>query len=171
MADALCPARLGLAAFAAAALAAGCTPEGEFPSLEPRAAELADPLEEPVRTPQAVAAEPALGARTAELAGEARRGERAFDAAFPSAAAATRASGAHGSESWIAAQQAISALEAARAPTTAALAELDRLAVERANQPTNEEDFAAIRTALDEAGRIAAGQQRRLDGLRGAIRR
>ena len=161
-----------LAALAALpAITGGCTRDGEFPSLEPRAVEREDPLEEPVRTPPRVASEPALRGRAAELVAEARRGERAFEAALGPASAAARGAGAPGSERWVVAQQAISRAEAAREPTMRALAELDRLVTERATVPTHPGDFAAIRAALDEAARIAAGQQQRIDRLRGNVRR
>ena len=164
--------RLRFAAAFAAALAAGaCTLNSEFPSLEPRAIEREDPLEEPVRTPPTVAGDPALRARAAELVAQAREGERAFEAALGSASAAARRAGAPGSESWVVAQQQISRAEAARAPTSAVLAELDQLATERARLPTNEGDFAAIRAALEEAEGLASGQQKRLDRLRASIRR
>ncbi|HYJ30060.1 MAG TPA: hypothetical protein VEW25_06935 [Allosphingosinicella sp.] len=161
------------AVLAAAALlaASGCTPNSEFPSLAPRAIEQEDPLAEPVRTAPVVAGEPELRARAAELLDEARRGDRAFEAALGSAASAARGAGAPGSESWVVAQQQVSRAEAARAPTTSALAELDRLATERARLATNEGDFASIQGALEEVGRIAAGQQQRLDRLRDQLRR
>jgi hypothetical protein len=124
-----------------------------------------------VRVAPQVAAEAALRARTAERLGQARLGEREFEAAFGPARTAVRGAGAQGSEGWVAAQQAISRAEAARAPTTGALAELDRLVVERADRPTNVEDFAALRGALEAAAALAAGQQERLDRLRASIRR
>jgi len=158
-------------ALAAAALAAGCTPKGEFPSLALRPIEAEDPLAEPVRSPPVVAVDPALRERAADLLALARRGESAFDAAYRPAAAAARAAGAPGSESWVVAQQAISRAEAARAPTMQALAELDRLATERAAVATNEGDFAAIRAALVEVERLAREQQRRVDALGTAVRR
>jgi hypothetical protein len=160
--------RSGLAA--ALLLAAGCATEGPFPSLEPRPIEQQDPLAEPVRTPPVVAPDPVIRARAAELLARAQAGERDFDAAYGSASVAARTAGGEGSESWIEAQQAISRAEAARAPSMTALAELDRLAVERAGVPTDEEDFAAIRSALAEAERIARGQQQRLDALRASVR-
>jgi hypothetical protein len=159
------------AAFASLLAAAACAPAGEFPSLEPRAIENEDPLEEPVRTPPFVAPDPALRARAAALAAQARAGEREFEAALASAAAAARRAGAPGSEGWVVAHQQISRAEAARAPTSSALAELDRLATDRARAATNEDDFAAIRSALEEAERLASGQQRRLDALRSSLRR
>jgi hypothetical protein len=166
------PARRGLAAaLAAAALAAGCAPEGEFPSLARRPIEAEDPRAEPVRTPAVVAADPALRARGAELIAQARRGDSEFETAYRPAAAAARAAGAPGSESWVVAQQAISRAEAARASTGRALAELDRLLTERAAMPTNEEDFAGLRAALGDAERLARSQQQRMDALRAATRR
>ena len=158
-------------AFAAALFASACTPDGSFPSLEPRAIETEDALEEPARVPASVAPDSALRARTADLVARARAGEAEFDAAYARAAAAVRAAGAEGSESWIEAQQALSRAEAARAPVTSALAELDRLSLDRAGVPTAEADLAALRRAFEEAGRIAAGQQERLDRLRAAISR
>jgi hypothetical protein len=158
-----------LAAFAA--LAGGCGQDGSFPSLEPRAIEAEDPLEEPVRRPPVVAADPELRARANELAALARRGDSEFEAALVRASAVSRGAGAPGSESWVEAQQAISRAEAARTATGTALAELDRLATERARTPTNEADFAVIRGALEEVEAIAASQQQRLDRLRSAIRR
>lgn len=153
------------------ALAAGCTTEGPFPSLEPRAIEQEDPLAEPVRRLPAVAPDAALRGRAATLLGQAREGERAFEAALAPATAAARRAGPSGSDAWVEAQQAISRAEAARAPTAMALAELDRLAVERAALPTNEEDFAALQRAIAEAERLAAGQQQRIDALRAALSR
>ncbi|HEX8192828.1 MAG TPA: hypothetical protein VF552_07995 [Allosphingosinicella sp.] len=159
------------AALLATALLAGCAPEGEFPSLALRPIEAEDPREEPVRTPPVVASDPALRARAAELLGQARSGETAFGSAYGRAAAAARAAGAPGSESWVVAQEAISRVEAARAATTRALADLDRLSTERAGLPTNEEDFAVIGAALAEAARLVRGQQERFDALRASAAR
>ncbi|HEX8654326.1 MAG TPA: hypothetical protein VF693_03780 [Allosphingosinicella sp.] len=159
------------ALLAAAAIASACKPEGTFPSLAPRPIESEDPLEEPVRAPPVVVADLELRTSAASLLAEARRGHGAFEAAAGAAASAARGAGAPGSESWVVAQEAISRAEAARAPTMRALAELDRLATERAGLPTNEADFAAIRAALAQAERLAAVQQQRMDGLREAVRR
>jgi hypothetical protein len=160
-----------LAAALAALAAGGCGQDGSFPSLEPRAIESEDPLAEPVRTPPVVASEPAVRARADALLAEARTGDRAFEAAYARAAAAAGRAGAPGSESWVEAQQAISRAEAARAATGRALAELDRLAAERARVPTNESDMALVRSTLEAVEAIAATQQQRLDRLRGTVRR
>ncbi|MFN3946334.1 MAG: hypothetical protein ACK4K7_15560 [Allosphingosinicella sp.] len=157
------------AALAPALLAAGCVAPGPFPSLAPRAAERDGSVEDPVRAPVPVAGDAALRARVAALLNEARSGEAAFDRAMAPAAAAAARAGGQGSESWIAAQQAVSVAEAARAPTVTALAELDALALARAGQPTNQEDYEALLAAVAEAQRLSGGQSARLDRLRAAI--
>jgi hypothetical protein len=159
------------AAIAAALLAAGCTTSGEFPSLAPRAIEQEDPLAEPVRTPPVVARDPAITARAAELLGQARRGEAEFAAAVAAATAVAGRAGAPGSDSWVEGQQALSRAEAARAPATLALAELDRFLVERAALPTADDDLAAIRAALAEAERLTEAQQTRIDAARRLLSR
>ena len=158
-----------ITALAAAAMLAGCVAQGPFPSLAPREAERADPTAEPVRTAPIVAPDPALRGRLTELIALARQGERDFEAAYAPAQAAARAAGRQGTESWIDAQQALSRLEAARAETTRALAELDRLAIDRADRPANAQDHAALLAAIEQAAAIAAGQQGRIDRIRTAL--
>jgi len=75
-----------------------------------------------------------------------------------------------GSETWVSAHQQLSRLEAARAETTTALAELDRLATSRADEATNSADYAFIEEAKAELERIGAEQQARLDRLRSRVR-
>lgn len=150
-------------------LLAGCVPAGDFPSLAPRPAERALSFEDPARPPQAVASDPVLQGRIAELSRMAAEGERGFDAELGSTTAAVAADGAEGSDAWVTAQQAISRLEAARAPTTRAIAELDRLRIDRTGMPTNESDFASIEAAIVSAERLAEDQQARLDRLRSQL--
>ena len=162
--------RTHLSAAAAALLLAGCVAEGPFPSLQPRPEERLD-AEEPERQPEQVPDDPAVRARTAELIAQARAGDRDFESAYPPAAAAAAAAGPPESDGWVAAQEAISRAEAARAATMRALGDLDSLAIERAAVPTSDSDLAAIAAAVAEVERIAAAQQRRMDRLRGSIRR
>ncbi len=164
----LAPARL-TAALAAASLIAGCAPSGDFPSLAVRPVErdLAAAPERPA--PPEAPADAQLTARIAELLAQVRQGESAFRAALPDAERATRAAGGAGTESWVAAQQEISRLEAARAPTVAALAELDRLGIERGNMPTAATDLQALLAANEEAGALAAAQRADIDRLSGAL--
>jgi hypothetical protein len=152
---------------AAALLTAGCVAQGSFPSLAPRPAEQIDMSVDPVRPDPIVADDPALAGRIAALTAEARAGWRDFEAEAGAAARAARASGPAGSDSWVVAQQAISRLEAARARTMAAGAELDQLALERQNLPTSPADRQALEAAIAEAEAIAARQE----SLLGRIRR
>ena len=161
--------RLLLASPVAALLLAGCVAEDGFPSLALRPAELDLSTEEPVRPAVEVPSDPALRARVAELLRLAAEGEQSFSAAIGPAEAAVRAAGAVGSDGWVEAQQAVSRLETAREPTTRALAELDQLSLQRAETATNGEDFAALNGAVEEAGRIAASQEQRLQRLQARL--
>jgi hypothetical protein len=94
-------------------LAACNTPQTGEPSLAPRAAETIDPR---VPIPSEVIAgpvDPALASRIAQLMADVRSGDAAFQAAAQQAERLASAAGPAQSESWIEAQQAISALVAA----------------------------------------------------------
>ncbi|MFN2474316.1 MAG: hypothetical protein ABR588_10430 [Sphingomicrobium sp.] len=113
-------------------LLGACSTRGIHPpSLAPRAAEAIDPrlpVERPlVQRP----VDAGVRSRLAALIDEARAGEAAFRMAYGPAERAAGAAGAPQSESWIAAQELLSALEAARAPTSRAVGEIDALAGER----------------------------------------
>lgn len=156
---------------AAAASLSACAAQGPFPSLALRPEEGMISLAEPVRPPVEVASDAALRGRVAALRERGRAGARAFDAAYPAAERATRSVGGAGSDSWIAAQQAVSRLEAARGEASAALTDLDRLSVERANLPTNADDYAMIGAAMAEIEGETAERQTRLDALRSRLGR
>jgi hypothetical protein len=146
-------------------LAAACAAPGPYPSLAPRPAETAYAGEDE-RQPTPQPDDPALAAEIDRLAAAARAGAADFDAALPAAEAAAGAAGATGSDSWVEAQQALSRLEAARARTTAAIADLDRLAVERASAGTlGEGDAARLRAATAELQAVADAQVDRLRHL------
>ena len=161
--------RLVLAVPAAALGLAGCVASDGFPSLAPRPAERIVSVQEPVHPAVDVPSEPALRARIAELERQASEGNLAFESAYGATEAAVGKAGGHGSDSWVEAEQALSRLEATRAPTTRALAELDRLAIERAEVATNAEDFAAINAALASVDAVAVRQQQRWDRLRARL--
>lgn len=158
--------RLCLAATAAALCLAGCVAQDGFPSLAMRPAEREVSFEPPVHPRAEVPSDAALRARVRELLGLADEGDRAFRTALGTAEAAVGAAGAAESESWIEAQEALSSLESTRAPTTRALSDLDRLAVDRADMPTSDEDYAALQAAVASVEEIAETQQRRVDRLR-----
>ena len=109
------------------ALAACSAPGGPYPSLSPRAAEAIDPRVPVVRPINDRPASAELVARLDSLVAMARQGDERF---VPAAEIAQRLAGTAGppqSESWIAAQQALSAAIAARAPTAAAVGDIDSL--------------------------------------------
>ncbi|MEO7828048.1 MAG: hypothetical protein ABIR60_13000 [Allosphingosinicella sp.] len=147
-------------------LAAGCAAPGPYPSLAPRAAEkaYADDAEERKPTPRPD--DPALAGEIDRLLAEAKAGAAAFDSALPAAEATAGRAGATGSDSWIEAQQALSRLEAARARTTAAIADLDKLGLERASAGTlGEGDSERLRAATAELQILTDAQADRLQRL------
>ncbi|MCL6684349.1 hypothetical protein [Sphingomonas alba] len=97
--------------------------------MAPRAAEAIDPR---VPIPSEVVSGPADPALVSKVilyyAQAAHKGDVAFEAALPNAERMVAAAGPAQSESWIAAQQAVSALIASRAPVTEAISHLDELA-------------------------------------------
>jgi hypothetical protein len=158
--------RLSFAILIPLLVAAGCAAPGPYPSLAPRPAEkaYADDAEERKPTPQPD--DPALAREIDRLLAEAKAGAAEFDSALPAAQATASRSGGAGSDSWIEAQQALSRLETARARTTAALADLDRLAVERAAAGTlGESDAQRLRAATAEIQGLADSQSDRLQRL------
>ena len=157
--------RLLLLAATLAAGLAGCVSQGPFPSLAPRPAEQEDWTEEPVHAAPAVADDPALRTQLAALVADAREGGRRFEADLPEAERATAHPAAEESDAWIEAQQAISRLEASRARTDAAAAELHQLRLARTGQPTSAADLAAIDAAIGTVEAIVERQQREMDRI------
>ncbi len=141
------------------------------PSLAPRAAEAIDPR---VPIPNEVVAGPAdaaMAARIAALMAEIRAGDAAFQAAAGHAERLAMAAGPAQSESWIEAQQALSALVAVRAPVTSAMADLDALAAGQvvASGGLLPGDLAAIRAATDEATAIGQREAELIDRLQARL--
>jgi hypothetical protein len=136
---------------------AGCTsPGGPPPSLQPRAAEAIDPRVPVVRPMNDRPVDPALAGKLAQLINQAKGGDAAFR---PAAAEAERLAGAAGppqSESWIAAQEALSAAIGVRAPTTQALGDIDALGADAlaAKRGLAPADLAAIQSAGAEVGAL-----------------
>jgi hypothetical protein len=139
-----------------AALAACTAPGGPPPSLQPRAAEAIDPRVPIVRPANDRPVDPALASRLAELVRQARAGDAAFRAAAEQAERLAASAGAPQSEGWVVAQQALSAADAARAPTGRALGDIDALGAERlqAQGGLAPNDLAAIQSAGAEVGAI-----------------
>jgi hypothetical protein len=169
-----------------AALLSACAASGDYPSLAPRATEYtlsgrplpaclvrqggaATPTQSEPDGP--VEPDHQLRERIEALLGEARRGQSEFAAVLPAAEAAARGAGAAETESWIAAQQQISRLEAARVKTQDALAELERLALACQNNPkSHPEDLQRVTVATEEVRALAGAHQSELDRLSLSLR-
>lgn len=113
-------------------LLGACTIPGvDAPSLSPRSAEAIDPrvpVPDPVLSTTPV---PSLVAQLDSLVAQAVAGDRDFQPLAAHAAELAQGAGGKESESWIAAQQALSAAIAARAPVARAVADIDALGGQR----------------------------------------
>jgi len=139
---------------------AGTSPE---PSLAPRAAEAIDPR---VPVPDTVPYGPvdtALARRLAELVAHARAGVPSFEARRSNAERLAAAAGPIASESWVAAEQALSLLVEQYGVTTNAAAEVDALA---ASQLMGRH---WIRPADQRAITAAAGEVAAISDRQGAV--
>jgi hypothetical protein len=148
-------------------LSACSAPGGPYPSLQPRAAEAIDPRV-PVPRPmnqRPVAA--ALASRLAALVGQAHSGDAAFDAAASQAERLAAAAGAPQSDSWMEAEEALSAAIAARKATAMALSDIDELGGDalQTNAGIAPKDLAAIRSAAAEVGALDQRQAARIDAI------
>jgi hypothetical protein len=162
--------RPSLAILVPLTLAAGCAAPGPYPSLAPRPAEKAYAEDAEERRPTPQPDDPALAGEIDRLLAAGKAGAAEFDSAFPAARAAAGRAGAAGSDAWIEAQQALSRLEAARARTTAAVADLDRLAVERTSAGTlGPGDSERLRRATEELQALTDAQADRLQRLGGSL--
>jgi hypothetical protein len=151
----------------AIALSACSAAGGPYPSLRPRAAEAIDPRVQPVRPLNNRPVTPALAARLAALVDEARAGEAAFGPDASKAERLAAGAGARQSESWIAAEEALSAAIGARRPTAMAQADIDALGanalVSQGGIAPN--DLSAINNAAAEVEEIARGQTERIAAI------
>lgn len=158
-------------ALAAMGLLAGCGGGSiNAPSLAPRPEErspIALPLDEPVEP--AATLDPALAARIADVLADAEKGHRHFEDEVGAAeGAAARAAGQpQGSDAWVAAQAALSALGTARGPVSAAAAALGELQRDPANAtPANR---AAIADAVGRVGALEQQEAETFDRLSARI--
>ncbi|MCJ8155838.1 hypothetical protein [Sphingomonas sp. LaA6.9] len=160
--------KIRVSAFVLPYLLVGCATEGaDSPSLAPRPIEQrTDAIETPEPAPPAPA-DAALKADLGRLLKQARDGESAFAAILgQTERAVTAARGAAAaSESWIAAQQQLSALDGARAPTAAALAELDSLYVALADKATQDARVGGIEEAFAARGEVESLNNRQIARL------
>lgn len=152
----------------------GCTASKLTPpSLAPRAAEAIDPR---LPVEHALVVRPisaGVGARLAALLGEARSGDAAFRAALGPAQRAAAGAGPARSEGWIAAQEALSATEAARAPTSRALSEIDAIAGAAVvgKGAIGASELAAVQAAADDVAAIDRTQRAAIGELSARLSR
>ena len=137
-------------------------PGGPYPSLQPRAAENIDPRVPITRPVNDRPVGTTLAARLSGLVGQAQDGDRAFQGAISAAERLAGAAGAPQSESWIAAQEALTAAIAAQKPTATALADIDQIGASALQTQGGiaPSDLAAIDRA---AAEVAAIDQRQTD--------
>jgi hypothetical protein len=131
-------------------------PGGPYPSLQPRAAEAIDPripVEEP-RNDRPVS--PGLASRLAELIAHARNGDTDFQVAADQAERLTASAGTPQSETWVAAQEALTVAVAARGAVGSALGDIDETAAVALQTQGGiaPSDLAAIQHASAEVGTI-----------------
>lgn len=155
-------------------LAAGCTmTSSPEPSLGPRAAEEIDPR---VPIPDSVdltPADPALARTLGDYVATVRGGMAQFDARETQAARLAESAGPMASESWVAAQQALSRLVEHYGVTTRAAAEIDALAAGRLKNQRwiRPADRQAIAAAAAEVEAISSSQHAAIDRLTGQLAR
>jgi hypothetical protein len=150
---------------------AGCAASDRtIPSLAPRAAEAIDPrLPIPDRVDSSPA-DAAFGITLRQLVTAGRSGTARFDQAMATAERLATSVGPARSESWIAAQEALSAAVAERYSVTAALAAIDALAAQRVAarggmSPADQQQFDDAARSLSpidarQAARVDAVQRR-----------
>jgi hypothetical protein len=149
------------------ALTACASAGGPYPSLQPRAAEAIDPRVPVVRPINDRPVTAALEAQLAALVGQARAGQAAFEPAAADAERLASAAGPPQSESWIAAEQALSAAIAARGATANALGDIDSLSATllQSQGGIAPNDLAAIKRAAVEISAIASRQAERIAAI------
>ena len=148
-------------------LSACAAPGGPYPSLQPRGAEAIDPRLPVVRplNDRPVSAE--LAARLGALIDQARSGDLAFESAASAAERLATSAGAPQGESWIDAQQALTAAIAARRATATALGDIDAIAANALQRQGGiaPNDLAAIKDAQSVVGSLDRGQAERIKAI------
>ena len=152
-------------------LLAGCGAPQGYPSLAPRPAEAIDPRVPIAANPSPGTVDPAVAARLASAVAQARGGTAEFNRLASRADALAAAAGSPRSESWVVAQQALSALGAQHGVTTDAAADIDAVAADRIDAtrwlvPATQ---AAISAAAAEVGAISAAPRAIITRLTGRL--
>jgi hypothetical protein len=149
------------------ALTACSAPGGPYPSLQPRAAETIDPRVPVVRPVNDRPVTAGLAARLAALIDQAQSGDAAFDGAASVAERLAGGAGPPRSESWIAAQEALTAAIAARRPTATAMGDIDEIGATALQNQAGiaPNDFAAIKSAAAKVGAVDSRQADRVASI------
>lgn len=148
-----------------------CLDRGQYPSLAPRAFESAD-RGPPPPPPPAPPARSEIVASAAALIGKARGGQTAFAAELARVRPVVARAGAADSDSWITAQSAVSGLDASRAVTVTALAELDALTLSGVGPDGlrfGDNDFVVLSSAAESVSAMAQAQTREIAALAGSL--
>lgn len=153
--------------FPALLLSACTAPGGPYPTLQPRPAEAIDPRLLVTRPVNDRPVSAALASRLASLIDQARNGDAAFSAAAAEAERVAASAGPPQSESWVAAQEALTAAIAARKGTTTALGDIDALAANalETHGGIAPNDLAAIERAQSEVGSLDRRQAERIKAI------
>jgi hypothetical protein len=143
---------------------AACSTPGDEPSLAPRAAERIDPRVPVPDTSGSLPANASLIAQLDRLVAAARGAQGEADRAIAAAEAAAGRAGPRQGESWIAAQQLLSAAIAARYPVTRTLGDIDALSSRYVNELVPA-DLANVTAAASEVSAIDRRQAERIDAI------
>ena len=164
------PHRPALSALPLLALLAGCTLSSDYPSLAQRPIEKTafDAPPPPPAPPPPATIDAKLESQVAGLLSDAQRGDSAFRGALPSTRTAVARAGAVGSEPWLDAQQAVTALGSLRGPVTTALDQLNALLTEQRKLDVPA-DTTSLESAIASATQIDAAEQADLDRLTAAL--
>lgn len=153
-----------------AVLLGACASSGNYPSLAQRPAERAQGTFTPDTAepapPPPVAPSADLAARLAELRSQAEATHAEFVRAAPAAERLANAAGGRGSDSWAAAEVALSDLDSIRSRVAVALADLDALWVDSTLEAGPREAIGATRTAVEA---LVAEEDAVLARLRGRV--
>jgi hypothetical protein len=156
-----------------ALLSASCSNPAVGPSLAPRGAEAIDPRLPVADTSGDLPGSAELRSRAGVLLAQARSGVGVFEQAAAAAERAANDAGARESDSWLAAQQLLSAAVAARYPVSRALGDVDAMvatAVEGRGGLVPA-DLANVRTIAAEIDAIDAAQASRIDAIQARLAR
>ena len=154
-------------------LLSACASGNAPPSLLPRAAEAIDPRIPVVKPMNDQPVDPALAAHLTELVTQARSSDAAFQPAAAEAQRLAEVAGAPQTETWIAAEQALSRAIASRDATVHALGDIDALGGSRlqANTGLAPNDLEAIKNAGAEVGAIDDRQARMIKAIQDRLAR